>query len=151
WGRAPAMFFAVCVALWLLFQLAQMLFEQPISAIELQGRFERVNPVDLEARLQANLGTGFFAADLGSVREQLEALPWVDRVHVRRAWPDRLHVSVVEHVPAARWGAAGLLNTRGELFVHDAQHVPAELPHLSGPPGTEIEVAAQYLALHAAL
>ena len=53
---------------------------------------------------------------------------------------------MVEQVPAARWGANGLLNTRGELFVSDARHIPPELPQLSGPPGSEAEVARRYLA-----
>jgi cell division protein FtsQ len=49
-------------------------------------------------------------------------------------------------VAAARWGESGLLNTRGELFVRAATHVPAELPRLSGPDGTESQVAQRYLA-----
>ena len=47
---------------------------------------------------------------------------------------------------AARWGENGLLNTRGELFVSEARHVPPELAQLSGPDGTENEVAQRYLA-----
>ena len=46
----------------------------------------------------------------------------------------------------ARWGANGLLNTRGELFISEARHIPPELPRLSGPRGTEAEVASRYLA-----
>ena len=48
-------------------------------------------------------------------------------------------------MPAAIWGESGLLNTRGELFVDEARHVPAELPRLSGPEGTSGEVAQRYL------
>jgi cell division protein FtsQ len=50
-------------------------------------------------------------------------------------------------VPAAIWGERGLLNTRGELFVAEARHVPAELPRLSGPEGSSDEVARRYLAV----
>jgi cell division protein FtsQ len=53
---------------------------------------------------------------------------------------------VVEETAAARWGQSGLLNTRGQLFVREAAHVPAELPRLSGPDGTESQVAQRYLA-----
>jgi cell division protein FtsQ len=55
-------------------------------------------------------------------------------------------VTVVEQTAAARWGESGLLNTRGELFVRSAPHVPVELPRLSGPEGTESQVAQRYLA-----
>jgi cell division protein FtsQ len=52
---------------------------------------------------------------------------------------------VTEQIPAAGWGERGLLNTRGELFVSDARHVPAELPQLSGPDGASATVAQRYL------
>jgi cell division protein FtsQ len=54
---------------------------------------------------------------------------------------------VTEQVPAAIWGDSGLLNTRGELFVTQARHVPAELPRLSGPDASSAEVARRYLAV----
>ena len=60
-------------------------------------------------------------------------------------------VKIVEQVAAARWGDDGLLNTRGELFARDARHVPPELPRLSGPEGTEAEVAQRYLAMQGRL
>jgi cell division protein FtsQ len=65
---------------------------------------------------------------------------------VQRNWPNSLHVTVIEQTAAARWGESGLLNTRGELFVKAALHVPAELPRLSGPEGTESDVARRYLS-----
>jgi cell division protein FtsQ len=37
------------------------------------------------------------------------------------------------------------MNTRGELFLPHARHIPPELPQLIGPPGTEAEVAQLYL------
>ena len=53
---------------------------------------------------------------------------------------------MVEQIAAARWGERGLLNTRGELFVSDARHIPPELAQLAGPPGKESTVAQRYLA-----
>ena len=52
---------------------------------------------------------------------------------------------MTEQVPAAVWGDSGLLNTRGDLFVTDLRHAPAELPQLSGPDERAAEVAARYL------
>jgi cell division protein FtsQ len=76
----------------------------------------------------------------------VEQLPWVDSATVERQWPQALSIRVVEQVAAARWGTNGLLNTRGELFISEARHIPPELPRLSGPPGTQGEVARRYLA-----
>jgi len=71
----------------------------------------------------------------------------VDHARVQRHWPNSLHVAVIEQKAAARWGESGLLNTRGELFVKEAAHVPAELPRLNGPEGTESQVAQRFLAI----
>ena len=54
---------------------------------------------------------------------------------------------MIEQVAAARWGANGLLNARGELFASETRHIPPELPRLSGPAGTEGQVAQRYLAI----
>lgn len=93
------------------------------------------------------MGRGFLALDLGAVVADVEALPWVAAATAARRWPDALEVTVREEQPAARWGDRGLLNARGRLFVEEATHIPAELPRLSGPPGSEAEVAAQFMVL----
>jgi cell division protein FtsQ len=91
------------------------------------------------------------SADLAGVQRALESLPWVDTASVARAWPTGLKVNLSEQVAAARWGANGLLNARGELFISEARFVPVELPRLSGPPGTESVVAQRYLAIQGRL
>ena len=53
---------------------------------------------------------------------------------------------VVEQVAAARWGENGLLNTRGELFVTEARHMPPELRSSPARTARETEVAQRYLA-----
>jgi cell division protein FtsQ len=121
--------------------------DQPIETVSASGRFQRVSPVDVEQAVKQRVrNAGLVSVDLEAVRTAIEALSWVDTVSVSRAWPRGLHVIVVEQVAAARWGTNGLLNTRGELFVNDARHVPAELAQLSGPDGTENIVAQRYLA-----
>src|SRR5690606_4483638 len=44
-----------------------------------------------------------------------------------------------------------LLNTRGELFLRNARHIPPELPQLAGPAGSEWRVAQPYLSAHGRL
>jgi cell division protein FtsQ len=120
--------------------------DRPVRAVSMDGSFQRVSPGQIEKAIAPYLAAGFMSADLDSVQRAVEILPWVDHARVQRRWPRSLHVTVVEQTPAARWGEAGLLNTRGELFVRAAAHVPSELPRLSGPEGTEAEVAQRFLA-----
>lgn len=121
---------------------------RPVERVVINGEFERVSADQLEAVLRKAMGDGFLAADLLAIQEEVAALPWVATARVSRQWPDTLDVTVTEEEPAARWGAAGLLNAQGRLFIRHTTHIPAELPRLSGPEGSEVEVATRYLAIH---
>jgi len=120
--------------------------DRPIRVISIDGSFQRVSPGQVEQAAAPYLKAGFMSADLDAVQRAIETLPWVDHARVQRRWPNSLHVVIVEQVAAARWGESGLLNSRGELFVRSATHVPPELPRLSGPEGTESQVAQRYLS-----
>lgn len=120
-------------------------FDRPISSVEVGGTFQRVSPADIEQAIAPFRGMGFLSADLDALRHALEEIPWVDSATVERAWPNGVRAFVNEHVAAARWREHGLLNARGELFMREAQHVPAELPLLEGPDGSERQVAQLYL------
>jgi cell division protein FtsQ len=121
--------------------------DRPVRIISMDGSFQRVSPGQIEKAVAPFANAGFMSANLDDIQNAVEALPWVERARVQRRWPNSLHVTVIEQTAAARWGESGLLNTRGELFVKEAAHVPAELPRLSGPEGTETEVAKRYLAV----
>ena len=120
--------------------------DRPIRVISMDGSFQRVSPGQVEKAAAPYTQSGFMSADLDLIQRAIEAVPWVDHARVQRRWPNSLHVTVVEETAAARWGDSGLLNTRGRLFVREATHVPAELPRLSGPEGTESLVAQRYLS-----
>jgi cell division protein FtsQ len=121
--------------------------DQNITQVSVTGRFQRVSAGEVEQAVKARVrDVGLVSVDLLAVQRAVEQLPWVDTATVERQWPRALNIRVVEQVAAARWGANGLLNTRGELFISEARHIPPELPRLSGPRGAEAEVARRYLA-----
>src|ERR1700733_1037899 len=121
--------------------------DRPVRVISIDGSFQRVSPGQIEKAVAPFATQGFMSADLADIQRAVETLPWVDHARIARRWPNSLRVTVVEQTAAARWGESGLLNTRGELFVRASAHVPAELPRLSGPEGTEGQVAQRYLSL----
>jgi cell division protein FtsQ len=119
--------------------------DRPLQVISMDGSFQRVSPGQIEQALAPYAHTGFMSVDLDRIQRSVEELPWVMHARIQRRWPNSLHVTVIEQTAAARWGESGLLNTRGELFIREAAHVPAELPRLSGPEGTESQVAQRYM------
>jgi cell division protein FtsQ len=138
-------------ALFGLFKGAQFVLDRPARNLVVEGTFQRVTPLQIEAAVMNGHDAGFVSTDLGELRRRVKAIDWVDRVNVGRSWPDTLIVRVTEHQAAARWGENGLLNVRGELFTEQAQHEFPELPRLAGPRGSEREVARRYLAVRGKL
>ena len=129
------------------YHFSSVLLDKPIDAITVEGPFQRVSALQIEEAIADELNYGFLSADLNAIRERVVALPWIDQAMVARRWPATLEIAVTEQVPAACWGENGLLNTRGELFVTNARHIPAELPRLSGPEDRSAEVAQRYLKI----
>ena len=142
--RFAAPLFAVAVVA-VTYDLALKLFDSEIDSIEVSGPFQRVSALSIEEAISDELEKGFVGADLETIQARVREISWIDKAAVARRWPDRISISVTEQVPAAVWDERGLLNVRGELFVDDAQHLPAELPRLSGPAGRSDDVARRYL------
>jgi cell division protein FtsQ len=141
----------VALCLYGFVQGAQLVLDQPVRNLVIEGTFQRVTPIQVEAAIAGGPDAGFLTIDLSAVRARVESLDWVDRANVGRQWPDTLIVRVTEHQAAARWGETGLLNVRGELFTEHSQHAFPELPSLAGPPGTEGDVVRRYLAVRGKL
>ena len=113
----------------------------PVTQVDIARPLGKTTREEIEAVLGTAIRGNFFALDAEQLRAALEALPWVRRASVRRRWPDRLEVSIEEHVPLSRWRDEALLNTYGERF-NGASDEP--LPRFIGPSGSEQELARRY-------
>ena len=129
------------------YRMSVRLLDGDIESIVINGPFQRVTALAIEEAISADLDAGFLGANLSRIRATIQELPWIDQAVVARRWPNKLAITVSEQVPAATWGEHGLLNVRGELFVENARHVPAELPRLSGPADRSADVARSYLSI----
>lgn len=131
-------------ALLLVFGVVWLVLQLPAFALrhlEITGEARHVTRAQVETIVANELKGTFFTLNLPHLRRSFEKLPWVREVKLRRQWPDRLEVSVVEHVPLARWGNAALVNTQGEVF---QAAYDGKLPVFLGPPGTAKEISIQY-------
>jgi cell division protein FtsQ len=88
----------------------------PMRHLVVTGEFHQVSDLRVRSVVLPRVQHGFFAVDLPRLRAELGALAWVKSVEVRKRWPDRLEVTVVEYRPLARWGENRMLSEHGELF-----------------------------------
>lgn len=123
------------------------LWLQQVETLSVLGEVRHIDISAIEARLAPRLSAGFLATDLGDLRRELESLPWSYKVNIRKRWPSKIEVYLVEQRPLARWGEAGYLNHEGQFFAaahHDAYDA---LPLLQGPDGSEASLMRRYQTL----
>ncbi len=130
---------------------ASWLVAQPwfaLRSLEVTTPMAHVTEAQVRLIAERRVHGTFFTVDLDRVRTSLERLPWVREARVERRWPDTLVVSLVEHVPLARWNDNALVSQTGEVFV---AALGQTLPRLSGPEGSSVEVVNAYRRHQAAL
>lgn len=105
----------------------------PMRRLEVSGPFTRVSAEQVRAVVLPLARNGFFAIRMEPIRAAVAALPWVERVEVRKRWPDELIVALDEYRPFARWDRDRLVSERGLVFAAPGSPDLRNLPELEGP------------------
>lgn len=118
----------------------------PMSKLVLTGeRHYTTNDNVRKAVLSLGTPGTFMKLDVNEVQQQLERIPWLRQVTVRKQWPDELKIHLVEYVPYARWNDSQMVDDARRVF-----SLPAELtekdsfPMLYGAQGSEQDVLSGY-------
>jgi len=118
--------------------------DRPVANVSVEGSFRYLGRERVEQLLGRELAEDFFKLDLARVKRVLEQDPWVERASLRRQWPDRLEVRIVEQEPIARWGDSGFLNRRGDVIALDDTSALQHLPRLEGAEKDATRVMERY-------
>ncbi len=122
---------------------------RPVASVGINGTLQWTTERQVEAALRPYMDERMLQVDLAGMRESLLELQGVVDASVRRFWPDRLEVDVIDEIAIARWHDSQLLDEQGRTF--RPQQLTTDrvegLPRLSGPRGTEHQVLQQYLML----
>lgn len=113
----------------------------PVKTIEIRSSLVNTSTEDVEAAARERIKGNFFALSPADVRAGVERLPWVRHASVRRVWPDRIEITLEEHVAFARWGDDALVSRFGERFKAVTE---GNLPLFLAPAGTERELVRRY-------
>ena len=85
-----------------------------IERVDVMGE-GRLREEDVRRALGVYAGDYLFGIDMDGAQQRVESLSWVDRAVVRRLWPDRIVVQIIERQPYALW------QYEGEVKVVDAK------------------------------
>jgi cell division protein FtsQ len=117
------------------------------------AELRHVNVNTVRAATLGRLSGNFFTLRLDDARRVFEAVPWVAAVSVRRAWPNRLIVTVIEHRAIAVWDDGRLLSDKGQVFVANVAEAEAAGPlwQVDAPPRLAADVAQRLPTIAARL
>jgi cell division protein FtsQ len=105
----------------------------PVRVVSIDGELRSLSREALQQTVASHIRGGILTLDLPSLHDEVESLAWVESARLRRVWPDRIELTVVEHQAEARWGQDGLVSASGHVFRPEDGRLPAGLPLLSGP------------------
>lgn len=77
-----------------------------IERVDVMGE-GRLREEDVRRALGVYAGDYLFGIDMDAAQTRVESLSWVDRAVVRRLWPDRIVVQIIERQPYALWQHEG--------------------------------------------
>lgn len=86
----------------------------------------------------------FIDQDIDVIQQEILRLPWIKQASVRKQWPDKLSVYIIEYTPVAYWNDAYLLDKNAAVFNIGDKQLLMTLPKLYGPENTEKNVMAMY-------
>lgn len=116
---------------------ANALNSKPIRYVKIEGAFQYTSKDRLKQVLAPQMKQGYYHADMNAIHQAIKALPLVDKVDVKRVWPDAVYIKIVEQKPIVRWGKNALLNKQGDVLVPDNIDEFKNLPLITGPDGQE--------------
>ncbi|AEW44321.1 cell division protein FtsQ [Serratia symbiotica str. 'Cinara cedri'] len=91
----------------------------------------------------------FMTQDVDVILQQVEQIPWIKQVSVRKEWPDKLKIHLVEYAPVASWNDLYMIDADGISFSEPSEWVRKQsLPLLYGPEGSEKDVLEGYQAMN---
>lgn len=137
-------FFMLLVIIFTVFYVNKLKQAQyfPIKSVKIFG-VRHVDHQQVQNLVTPFISQGFFAVDVDAIKQKLRQMPWVAETGVRRVWPDKVLITVMEKNPIARWNETTLLSSTGELFSPEQPNL-TELPEFSGPDGQQVVMAKYY-------
>ncbi len=105
-----------------------------IERLTLKGRRDTAME-DIEAAVGPVIGSSLLHFDLDAARARVEGLGWVRSAAVMRLYPDTVHVSIRERVPAAVWQLTGnlhLIDDNGVIIRQVGAYEYSSLPLIVG-------------------
>ncbi|MDT9587492.1 MAG: cell division protein FtsQ/DivIB [Candidatus Arsenophonus melophagi] len=132
---------------WMLLNWIKDANRLPISKLVITGDRHYTHDDNIREAIILALGmpSTFMAIDVNAIYNQIKTLPWIRQVTVRKQWPDKLKIHLVEFQPYAKWNDTLFLDIEGSVFsLPESLNMQSNFLMLYGPEGSQHEVLDMY-------
>ena len=94
----------------------------------------KVTPLEILERAKINIPTNTLLVPTDAINERLRKYPWVDKVRLKRVFPDKLEIEICERRPVAivYLDAPYYIDRGGTIFKKIAHNDPTDYPIITG-------------------
>ena len=142
WFAIPLLFAA------LFFSGRWVYLSWPVNTVEVNGQFSLWKPGLIVGQLEWLTDESFFSADLQQVFQQVDDLPLLNVVSVKKRWPDTILINVHEDVPMAIWNGEEILTVGGDILPRPGFVSGDKLARMRGNTHYAESVMRNYRRLH---
>lgn len=135
--------FALILSLRLVLMIIADLDFFPINALKIKSSYKFVTRDQVQKVLLPYLSQSYLMLSENKLSEDLKKNVWVEDVKIKKIWPDRVDVQIIERIPVAFWNNV-LLSEKGDLFVPASDKNSPNLPRLFGPKNQQKDVLHIY-------
>lgn len=120
----------------------------PVQNIEISGEYKFIDETAIIQEIKTRFPGSFFELDVNQIQIAVEEFAWVEKASIRKDWPSRLRIYIVEQQANAIWNDDLLLNAQGSTFApENVELFKGKLPSLYGPGGSEQTALQGYKAM----
>jgi cell division protein FtsQ len=135
--------FALILTLRLVLMIVADIDFFPINALKIQSSYKFVTREQVQKILLPYLSQSYLMLSENKLSQDLKKNVWVEDVKIKKIWPDRVDVQIIERIPVAFWNNM-LVSQKGDLFLTDNDKNSPNLPRLYGPKNQQKDVLHIY-------
>jgi len=117
-----------------------------VKEVIVEGNLQPENQIQLTTLISPFAQKNLFRVQLNSLQSAIQQLPWVSEAEVKRIWPDKIVINLVDQMPIVAWNTDQVLNVYGEILPKEAfsQAQVTVLPQFFGDDDSSIKMLDYY-------
>ncbi len=118
-----------------------------VEVVKVEGKFVHITRDEVAKILNKYLLTqSFYTLRTKLIQSELESSNWIEKVKIKRIWPNTLKIKISEKIPYVFWNKK-FMTKQGIIFKVDKNHAQFKLAHLISLKNDAQEVLTVYKKL----